>query len=191
MNTCSIEGCSKPLFSGVLCNGHYTRQQRFGDVRADIPLRPKKRKNLDLPPGYLWCRLCETGKPDEEMIGASWFHARGWQSAECKECKRDRNPPQNPVAQRRWSLKMKYNMSEDEYNHLLAFQGNVCAVCKKPPKDRRLCVDHDHECCPGEFSCGDCIRGLLCACCNMKIDWHLSYGGAADEYISKYTREIA
>lgn len=30
----------------------------------------------------------------------------------------------------------------------------------------RLVVDHDHACCPGERSCGNCIRGLICFQCN-------------------------
>jgi len=34
---------------------------------------------------------------------------------------------------------------------------------------KRLVVDHDHECCPDEKSCGKCVRGLLCNWCNRMI----------------------
>lgn len=29
-----------------------------------------------------------------------------------------------------------------------------------------LTVDHDHACCPGDRSCGRCVRGFLCVYCN-------------------------
>lgn len=30
-------------------------------------------------------------------------------------------------------------------------------------------VDHDHSCCPGKYTCGDCIRGVLCKACNQGL----------------------
>jgi hypothetical protein len=29
-------------------------------------------------------------------------------------------------------------------------------------------VDHDHGCCPGQVSCGKCVRGIICNDCNTK-----------------------
>jgi Recombination endonuclease VII len=62
----------------------------------------------------------------------------------------------------------RHRLSEDAFQALLDRQAGVCAVCGGPPRDEeRLVVDHDHDCCPGPRSCGQCIRGLLCPGCNQ------------------------
>lgn len=50
------------------------------------------------------------------------------------------------------------------YEALYEFQGGKCAIlnCRATGKSRALAVDHDHRCCPGRTSCGNCVRGLLC-----------------------------
>lgn len=46
----------------------------------------------------------------------------------------------------------------------------VCDLCGGPPaKGRSLHVDHDHACCPGGRTCGQCNRGFLCQTCNMGL----------------------
>jgi hypothetical protein len=32
-----------------------------------------------------------------------------------------------------------------------------------------IVVDHDHNCCPGATSCGQCVRGLICTMCNCGL----------------------
>ena len=51
-------------------------------------------------------------------------------------------------------------------------QKDSCAICgakEQPPPQKRLSVDHDHSCCPGDKVCGKCIRGLLCSSCNLGL----------------------
>ncbi len=34
---------------------------------------------------------------------------------------------------------------------------------------RSVVVDHDHACCPGDRSCGACVRGIICHSCNSAL----------------------
>ncbi len=48
-----------------------------------------------------------------------------------------------------------------QYDAMLASQGALCAICRKPEFGRRLAVDHDHA--TGR------VRGLLCTRCNTGL----------------------
>lgn len=71
----------------------------------------------------------------------------------------------------------KYNLTPEQYVELAEAQNYCCAICGTPETRERdgkvsaLAVDHDHECCPGASSCGECIRGLLCFRCNVGIGY--------------------
>jgi hypothetical protein len=70
----------------------------------------------------------------------------------------------------RYDLTVKYNLTVAQHAALLEAQGGVCAICRGTnPNGYRLSVDHDHSCCPGNRSCGTCVRGLLCAGCNFVV----------------------
>ncbi len=67
---------------------------------------------------------------------------------------------------------LKHNISPERHEALLIEQKGVCAICKRPPETfgiRHLDIDHDHRCCPGTYSCGKCIRGLICIACNRAL----------------------
>lgn len=53
-----------------------------------------------------------------------------------------------------------YKMTVLQYNEMLSSGCHVCGSFSN------LCIDHDHACCPGELTCGKCIRGVLCNKCN-------------------------
>ena len=179
MKTCAVNDCTKPAKGRGYCSAHYGRLMQTGDVRADIPVRVQYTRNPQ--PGHLWCRICKLEKPDKEMQGSARLRANGWRTGECSSCKKGRNT--TPEARRKSHLKTAYQLSLEEYEKLLASQDGVCAICKRSPKSRRLAVDHDHSCCPGKSSCGECVRGLLCTNCNSRLEWWLTFRSEIAAYL--------
>jgi hypothetical protein len=69
-------------------------------------------------------------------------------------------------------LKQRFKRTPEWYEKTLKEQGGHCALCETQPTIRRLQVDHDHGCCPCEgtrYTCGECVRGLLCEKCNTDL----------------------
>ena len=82
---------------------------------------------------------------------------------------------------KRASLLKRYGMTPLEYELRLARQNGACAICKKTPKQRWLCIDHCHE--TGK------VRGLLCTPCNAALG---AFGDdpkrmqAATDYLTRF-----
>jgi hypothetical protein len=78
-----------------------------------------------------------------------------------------KNPERTKYLSRKSHLK-KYNLTPEQYDKILILQNNKCLICKKDASNftKSLHVDHDHKCCAGKESCGNCVRGLLCNNCN-------------------------
>lgn len=62
---------------------------------------------------------------------------------------------------RRSRLKRLFNITPEEYDAVLAFQGGTCAICDRPPGKTRLAVDHEHK--------TGLVRGLVCWQCNAAL----------------------
>lgn len=74
------------------------------------------------------------------------------------------------AADRANNLKSKYRITLEQFNALYEAQDGLCACCGEPPRDDEILhVDHDHNCCPGKRSCGQCIRGLIHNSCNRAM----------------------
>lgn len=63
-------------------------------------------------------------------------------------------------------LRTRYGITIEQFEEILAAQGNVCAVCKQG--DKVFCVDHNHKTLK--------IRGIVCLNCNLRV-----IGGARDK----------
>ncbi len=102
-----------------------------------------------------------------------------------------KNPQKAIEYSRRFLLRKRYGMSFEDYEVMLAAQGNVCAICGGTQAAQRTCagnvvvpklsIDHDHK--TGK------VRGLLCHPCNQTIG---KFGDSperlilAAQYLSRY-----
>lgn len=112
------------------------------------------------------CRMCGQTKPR-----TAFYKAKRGCSRWCKDCTRThqvrweqkKSPEERKTFYREKNLRIKYNLTPEEYDKILVFQGGVCAICKRSPAEfqKTLAVDHDHG--------TRVIRGILCWPCNSLL----------------------
>lgn len=79
-----------------------------------------------------------------------------------------RKSPQGQEYLRKRNI-IKHGLTQERYDAFLLAQNGVCAICKQKPKNNKFHIDHDHRCCNTQYSCGKCVRGLLCGICNRGL----------------------
>jgi hypothetical protein len=100
--------------------------------------------------------------------GARW-RRENYEMATAKQRKYREDNPLTPEKARDQMLKRKYRMNAQQYDELAASQNYLCAICRTELLPQKSHVDHDHNCCPGTHTCGECVRGILCGRCNAGI----------------------
>lgn len=59
-------------------------------------------------------------------------------------------------------LKDAFNLTLDQWNKILEYQGGLCAICRRQPrKGSHWHTDHDHK--------TGLVRGILCSQCNRGL----------------------
>lgn len=114
-----------------------------------------------------YCNKCNIEKDITEFYERK--SGRDGYRNDCKSCHSIRatkyyfsHKEHHRKASRRYSLKVEYGMSLEEYEARSQEQKFLCKICGKPQsKERGLAVDHDHQ--TGE------VRGLLCNTCNSAL----------------------
>lgn len=94
----------------------------------------------------------------------------------CKECDnkavrefRKRHESRYREQARATQLKLKYGLSQEDFDSMLESQGYACKICKSDIErtisqshtEKTLVVDHDHK--------TGVVRGLLCSKCNRGL----------------------
>jgi hypothetical protein len=110
--------------------------------------------------GDIHCRNCGGYFKEDEMKQSSGGMYKGL--SYCLTCA--------PLLRHIKNVK-RYGITLEQYHQMLLDQNYSCKVCnlKESTFRKRLSIDHDHGCCPGEGSCGKCVRGLLCHHCNAAL----------------------
>jgi hypothetical protein len=114
---------------------------------------------------------------------------RDGKASSCKECDKTYkkqyykdNKERYLKNQRKRNLKIKFNLTADDYNRMFEEQQGCCAICGTHQNefDRKLSVDHDHS--------NGKIRGLLCTWCNVRLPHveDIEFVIKAKKYLSQF-----
>jgi hypothetical protein len=143
MKTCRDCGQAKPLDDFYASKGG--RDGRRPECKA-CNLAARKAKYAKNPAPYI-ARVKKWQQANAERLNA---YRREY-----------RKRPERKAADRDGHLRRKYGITLAQYDEMLERQGDGCAVCRRPPSEISLHVDHDHR--------SGRIRGLLCFRCNNAL----------------------
>ena len=62
----------------------------------------------------------------------------------------------------------RHHLPEEQVNNMLADQNGCCAICSEPILNFFV-IDHNNKCCSQIYSCGKCVRALVCRQCNAGL----------------------
>lgn len=102
-----------------------------------------------------------------------------------------KNRHKYPERKRESHLRYFYNITQADYERMLADQDGKCSICgtdkptikpQEPGKHKWFQVDHDHG--------TGAVRGLLCIRCNTALGWFEKNSAAAQSYLDKHKKGV-
>jgi hypothetical protein len=75
----------------------------------------------------------------------------------------------NGESMRTWRMRARHGMSPGDWATMYAAQDGRCYLCGDELTEDTAVIEHDHRCCPRNYSCRICRRGLACGGCNVAI----------------------
>lgn len=126
----------------------------------------------------------------EKQIEASqkWYAENKDRKKETDRLRRARKREELAVL----SIEQLHHLSKEDLYSKLEDQNYRC-ICGEEfgelfpaGKRRGWAVDHDHSCCIESFSCGECIRGILCDRCNKVLGLLQENENLLPDYMKSY-----
>lgn len=148
---CSFDNCDRHARLKGMCRAHHRRVR--GGSTSTTPIRGTS--NARDSEGRKLCWKC-----DEWLPPARFARVKTGTDGLDTRCHRCRTLG-------------RHGLTKKSFAVLLESQGGACAnlMCGATTAGGRgeWHIDHDHSCCAKKFSCGKCIRGLLCQRCNIAL----------------------
>lgn len=165
---CSFDGCEWYSSKKGYCEAHY-RQQRLGQELRPLACHSW---NGGLPCAFEGCNMAARsaglcGTHYTQRLNGVELHpineALPCPVGDCTETYTHRS--RVPMCRAHVRVLNVYSLTIERLLEMYK-NGSVCAICgQRGP----TAIDHDHACCPGDRSCGKCVRGILCINCNHAI----------------------
>jgi len=166
-DACSEANCTAARKARGLCNKHYQKKLKAGDLTASAVVQHRLSKT-DLATRLADSSVCGPNVPI--VIKSSSKGPRARCKVRFTEFKRrETHSVPTPDQRRKDKLRQKYGITQSEYLEMFNGQNGLCAICLKP-SSKKLLVDHNHM--TGK------VRGLLCRPCNFSL------GFLRDNYLS-------
>lgn len=157
---CCVDGCTRPKTRKAakgMCAYHYTRS---------LPRSASKARERG-------CQAagCENTTRNDRLCSTHALERRMRRARACSTVGCDSPARGKGWCEAHYRRYAKYGVSPEAFETVLSGQGGGCGVCGLTESDsgHALVVDHDHSCCPGQRSCGRCVRGILCRSCNVGL----------------------
>lgn len=113
------------------------------------------------------CARCQEVKPIADFAKQS--RAKDGLQPYCRACNAAHKAEwiKNNRERVRWNtIWTRYRLRQEDWTRIYEAQQGLCAYCRH---GEAVVVDHDHRCCPGRNSCGNCVRALACVQCNVTL----------------------
>jgi hypothetical protein len=163
---CIIEDCSARHHRYGYCLVHCTRFVRTGSALRPPPKSPycsvegcsRDRSTKGLCSTH-YTRFSKTGD-----AGSAYIQTMVPKECAVVLCQKNGGLKSSSLCRQHRQMAKSYGVDENLY---VVMANSACYVCKSTSSV--MSIDHDHSCCSGRESCGDCVRGALCSRCNMVL----------------------